>query len=75
MRLSGDGRRVYMEVCFWLGPDGSIYLAANDVDGFRVAINAEATHQNGHPTLFKRLAACLRDMGAPTPIVESSQGA
>jgi hypothetical protein len=64
-----------MEVRFWLALDGSIHLTANDVKGFHVRINSDGTHQNGHPTLFRRLAACLRDMGAPAPIITDNQDA
>jgi hypothetical protein len=62
------GKSVYTEAGFWLEEDGSIHLAFRGVKGFHVAINADPRKRNGHPTLYKRLAHCLRQAGAPAPI-------
>lgn len=67
MEKSKDGKSVYLHVGFWLEKDGSIHLAGRGVRGFHVAVNKEPERRNGHPTLYKRLADCLRQMGAPAP--------
>ena len=65
--ISKKGKRVYARAGFWLEKDGSIHLAFQGVRGFHVAINADPTKRNGHPTLFKRLAGLLAEAGAPAP--------
>lgn len=67
MEKSKDGRSVYLKVGFWLEKDGSIHLSGHGVKGFHVAVNEDPQKRNGHPTLYKRLAACLRESGAPAP--------
>jgi hypothetical protein len=67
MRVSSNGKSVHLEVGFWLHDDGSIHVTSNELEGFHVAVNSSPTRRNGHPTLFRRLAQCLRDMGAPAP--------
>ncbi len=67
MEISRKGKSVYLQVGFWLGEEGTIHLTGHEVDGFHVKVNADPAKPNGHPTLYKRLAACLRDMGAPAP--------
>ena len=73
MRTSKNGKSVHLEIGFWLNDDGSIHVTANDVSGFHVAVNADPNKRNGHPTLFKRLAKCLADAGAPSPIIEDNE--
>jgi hypothetical protein len=65
--ISKKGKSVYARAGFWLEKDGSIHLAFQGVRGFHVAINADPTRRNGHPTLFKRLAKLLTEVGAPAP--------
>lgn len=67
MRVSKNGKSVHLEVGFWLHDDGSIHLTSNEIEGFHVAVNSSPSRRNGHPTLFRRLAQCLRDVGAPSP--------
>jgi hypothetical protein len=67
METSREGRSMYVRMGMWLEKDGSIHLSAPGVPGFHVAINSDPRKPNGHPTLFKRLAKCLRDNGAPAP--------
>ena len=69
MKKSQDGKSVYLEMGFWLEKDGSIHLSGKGVSGFHVAVNEDPAKRNGHPTLYKRLAACLKQMGAPAPPV------
>jgi hypothetical protein len=67
MQKSKNGKSVYLEVGFWLEKDGSIHLSGKGVRGFHVAVNPDPTRPNGHRTQYKRLAECLRQMGAPAP--------
>jgi hypothetical protein len=67
MRISKNGNSVHMEMDFWLNDDGSIYLTSNEVEGFQIAVNADPDRKNGHPSLYRRLAKCLSQMGAPAP--------
>jgi hypothetical protein len=69
MRLSKNGKSVYLEIGFWVAEDGSIHVAAKDIEGFNIAVNSDPGKSNGHPTLFKRLAKCLSDMGASAPML------
>jgi hypothetical protein len=70
VRISKNGKSVHLEIGFWLNDDGSIHMTANDIEGFHVAVNSDPARKNGHPTLYKRLAKCLADMGAPAPAIE-----
>lgn len=67
MRISKNGKSVHLEIGFWLNDDGSIHMTSNEVKGFHVAVNPEPSRPNGHPTLFRRLADCLRQSGVPAP--------
>ncbi len=67
MEKSKNGRSVYLQVGFWLETDGSIHLSGRGVKGFHVAVNEDPKRPNGHPTLYKRLTACLKQMDALTP--------
>lgn len=71
MSVSKKGRSVYLEIGFWLEKDGSIHLAAKGVPGFHVAVNQDPQRRNGHPTLFRRLAKCLKKSGAPSPAISN----
>lgn len=68
LEISRSGNSVYGRCGFWLEPDGSIHLTMPGVHGFHVAVNRDPERPNGHPTLFKRLADCLREQGAPSPV-------
>jgi hypothetical protein len=67
MEVSKRGKSVYVRIGMFLYKDGSIHLTAPGILGFHVAVNKEPERPNGHPTLFKRLAKCLREKGAPAP--------
>jgi len=67
VRKSASGKSIHLDVAVFLYDDGSIHITANDIPGFHVAVNADPKRVNGHPTLFKRLAQCLREAGAPAP--------
>jgi len=73
MHVAENGKSVSGEISFWLNEeDGSIHISSHDIPGFTlVKVNNEPDKQNGHPTLYKRLSACLRDMGVPAPAEES----
>jgi len=69
MRLSAKGKSVALEVAFWLTDDGAIHLVANEPDApsFHVAVRDDPQKPSGHPYLYRELARCLRQMGAPAP--------
>jgi hypothetical protein len=69
MKLSEKGRSVTMEMSFWMTEDGAIHLTSNDRDvkTFHVAIRSDQTKASGQPYLYRELARCLKQMGAPAP--------
>ena len=67
MRISKNGKSVHVEIGFWLNDDGSIHDTSGALKGFHVAVNREPSRSNGHPTLYRRLARCLQEAGAPAP--------
>ena len=67
MHVGEDGRSVTLEVKVWFESDGSIRLASDADPALRAIIKNDPERPLGHPTLFKRLAQCLRVMGVPAP--------
>jgi hypothetical protein len=67
MQVGEDGRTVSLNVKFWLESDGSIRLASDTNPSLRVIIKNDPERPLGHPSLFKRLAQCLRTAGVPAP--------
>ena len=67
MEVSEDGRSVSLNVKFWFENDGSIRLTSEADPSLRVLIKNDPERPSGHPTLFKRLAQCLRVMGVAEP--------
>ena len=67
MRVSKNGKSVHIEIGFWLNDDGSIHITSSEAANFHVAVNEDSARANGHRTLYKRLAQCLREAGAPAP--------
>ena len=67
MQVGEDGRTVTLNVTFWLESDGSIRLASDANPSLRVIIKNDPGRPLGHPSLFKRLAQCLRTAGVPAP--------
>jgi hypothetical protein len=67
MKRSNSGHAVYAEIGVWRERDGSIHLTLKGVKNGHVAVNADPTKRNGHPTLFARLDALLKS--APEPRV------
>ena len=67
MQVSEDGRSVSLNVKFWFEDDGSIRLTSEGDPALRVIIKNDPERPSGHPTLFKRLAQCLRVMGVAEP--------
>jgi hypothetical protein len=72
MRLSARGRggnpprTVSFKIDFWKASDGLIHVATNDPEAadFHVAISDDPSRSNGHPNLYRRLDAYLRQCGA-----------
>jgi hypothetical protein len=71
MELSSKGRSLTMEVSSWMMEDGAIHLTSNDPDvrTFYVVVRPDPAKPSGHPYLFRELAKCLRQKGAPAPDV------
>jgi hypothetical protein len=67
MQVAEDGRSVKLNVKIWLESDGSIRLASEAEPALRVIIKNDPDRPLGHPSLFKRLAQCLRSAGVPAP--------
>jgi hypothetical protein len=67
MQVSEDRRSVSLNVKFWFENDGSIRLTSEGDPELRVIIKNDPERPSGHPTLFKRLAQCLRVMGVDEP--------
>ncbi len=59
MKRSAKGQAVYTEIGVWREPDGSIHISFKGLKGGHVAVNADPTKRNGHPTLFSRLDQLL----------------
>lgn len=67
MEVSKKGNTVYARMGIWLEKDGSIHLSVPADAKFHVAVNQDPKRRNGHPTLFRQLARCLRENGVPAP--------
>ena len=67
MQVNEDGRSVSLNVKFWFEEDGSIRLTSEADPSLRITIKNDPERPSGHPTLFKRLAQCLRVMGVAEP--------
>jgi hypothetical protein len=65
MKRSKKGKAVYTQIGVWREPDGSIHLTLKGVKSGHVAVNADPSKRNGHPTLFARLDQLLNE--APKP--------
>ena len=64
---SKSGKAIYLRCGAWLEKDGSIHLSGLGSDSFHISVTPDPASRRGHPTLFKNLAQCLRDAGAPAP--------
>jgi hypothetical protein len=64
----GNKRTAYTKVGFWMEPNGNIHVSFPDLADGHVAVSNDPTKPYGHPTLFKRLADALREVGAPAPV-------
>jgi hypothetical protein len=62
MKRSKKGRAVYTQIGVWRESDGSIHLTLKGVKNGHVAVNAEPSKPNGHPTLFSRLDQLLKEV-------------
>jgi hypothetical protein len=67
MEVGEDGRSISLNVKVWMENDGSIRLASDANPSLRAIIKNDPDRPLGHPSLFKRLAQCLRVMGVPAP--------
>ena len=68
VKKSKPGNSIYLDVRVWYdGKKGDIHMTAKDVKGFHISVIQDPGSRRGHPTLFDRLAQCLRDNDAPAP--------
>ena len=67
-RAGDQPRSVSLTIMFWK-KGGTIHVATNapDAPDFHVAVTADPSKRNGHPTLFRRLDSYLRRLGANDP--------
>lgn len=61
MQRSKKGRAVYTKVGVWRESDGSIHMTIKGIKNGHVAVNSDPAKRNGHPTLFARLDALLKE--------------
>ena len=66
MQRSKKGKAVYTQVGVWRERDGSIHMTFKGVKDGHVAVNADPSKRNGHPTLFARLDRLLKS-APPAP--------
>jgi hypothetical protein len=55
------------EIGCWREPDGSIHMTIKGMPNGHVAVNADPSKPNGHPTLYARLDRLLRDTPLAVP--------
>ena len=67
MQQIHDDGSVSLKVDLWFETDGSIRLALPGSSEPPVRIMNDAERPSGHPRLFRFLARCLRENGAPAP--------
>ena len=64
------GKTVRLDVGIWYNETtGHIHIAAKD--SFISTISGEVSSKRYHPNLFRKLAKCLKESGAPHPTVQS----
>jgi len=69
---SGD-KIAKMEISLWFNAeDNSIRISAPKFPKFfpPVMVSSDPKSNHGHPTLFKRLAKCMAQIGVPAPVIE-----
>ncbi len=72
---SGPGNSVYIEGgVWWDEAKNEIHLTVKGVRGFHTTVKADPASKRGHPNLFRKLAAMLRDAGAPHPHIAEHAG-
>jgi hypothetical protein len=73
MQVSKNGNAIYLNVGVWYDPkDGQIHLTARDVKGFHTTVKSDGQSNRGHPNLFRKLAKCLKEAGAPAPEIPAT---
>lgn len=61
MRRSKKGGSVYTRIGVWRDKSGLIHMTLEGVKGGHVAVAADPSKRNGHPTLFECLNRLLDD--------------
>jgi hypothetical protein len=68
MRKDPDGKRVHIEIDFWLYDDGSaIQVSSGARPDFHVKVKPAPLKRQRSSITYRRLAWLLRDAGAPAP--------
>ena len=66
MRTSKSGKTVYLDIQIWFDEEqNNIHIAGKGITQTTVKVDRKS--KRGHPNLFKKLAKCLREAGAPAP--------
>lgn len=74
MRVSEQGKTVYLEVGVWYNEDqGHIHVATRDGDGFHTTVSPDPKSVRGNPNFFWKLAECLRKAGVSAPETEPTK--
>ncbi len=70
MKTSKPGKSVYLQIGIWLNEKtGNIHITGDGVHGFHTWVSNDPTSIRNHKNLFGKLAAVLKDAGAPYPNV------
>jgi hypothetical protein len=70
VRLSKEGKTVYVEAGIWLNEkSGHIHIAIPKTDWFHSTVSGDPQSKRSHPNLFKKLSRLLKEAGAPYPAV------
>jgi hypothetical protein len=71
METSEPGNSISFNVRVWFNKEhGQIHIASTDVSlfkGMHSTISNDPNSERYHPNLFKKLAKCLQEGGAPHP--------
>ena len=68
MPKSNTGNAAYFNAGIWYEEKTeTIHMTRSDARDFHIKVHRDPSRKNGHPTLFKNLANCLRAVGASAP--------
>ncbi len=71
--ISKPGKAIYLRVGIWYNKkNGEIHMSGKNGSRFLTRISGDRASARGHRSLFKALAKCLKDNGAPAPEIEAN---